>query len=155
MIVDTLDNYKSYFATEIWEEIFSFLKTLDADSPEASHELRGRKLFVNVDEYSTKGVEDAVLESHKKYIDIQLLLDGEEYIDVYPVDTLDIKDPYDESRDVMFYHLPVKSEAVRVKLTPGTFTLLFPQDAHMPQLKVDQPQPVKKVVVKIDRSIFE
>jgi len=153
MIIDTMENYESYFTTDGWKQIFVYLKTLTADTPEGKYPLSGDDIIVNVDEYETKGIDDCVLETHEEYVDIQLLLAGEEFIDIYPADGLTVKNAYDPARDVAFYHVP-DATPVRVKLVPGNFTVLFPQDAHSPQIRVSDSQGVKKVVVKVTSKML-
>lgn len=148
MIIDTMENFGTYFTTEAWSQIFNYIDGLAADAQTGKFPLQGEKLIINVDAYATKAMAECVLETHEKYVDIQLLLDGEEYIDVYPAAGLEVKDEYDADRDVAFYHVP-ETTPVRVKLVPGNFTVLFPQDAHMPQLKVAESCDVKKIVVKV------
>jgi len=148
MIVDTMENFGTYFTTEAWTQIFDYIDGLTADAKTGKFPLKGEDLIINVDSYATKPMADCVLETHEKYVDIQLLLDGEEYIDIYPAAGLVVKDAYDADRDVAFYHVS-EITPVRVKLVPGNFTVLFPQDAHSPQIKVTESCNVKKVVVKV------
>jgi biofilm protein TabA len=37
----------------------------------------------------------------------------------------------------------------RLQLTPGTFAMFYPEDAHKPNCAWDDPQPVRKTVVKV------
>jgi YhcH/YjgK/YiaL family protein len=79
---------------------------------------------------------------------------GEEVNGWFPVAGLEVKTPYDPEKDVEFYHRPGAGPA-RVNVSPGTFVVLFPWDAHMPQLAVEGvPTTVKKVVVKIRAGLF-
>jgi beta-galactosidase beta subunit len=65
-----------------------------------------------------------------------------------PKDELIIKQPYDESKDVEFYH-HLNSFRTNERLS-GIFVALF-QDAHMPSLMLGNiPEYIKKVVVKIN-----
>ena len=153
MIFDKIENIGSYFTTDAWKQIFTYIDGLKADAQTGQFPLQGDDLIINVDSYDTKPESGCVLETHVKYVDIQLLLAGEEYLDVYSVDGLEVKDAYDTDRDVAFYHVP-DVDPVRLKLVPGNFTVLFPQDAHMPQIKVDTAKPVKKIVVKVVASLL-
>ena len=74
MIVGQLVNWRDHLSGDIWEEAFDFLMSLDADSAEGDTELQGKKLFGRVMAYSTRGTDEAILESHREYIDIQISL---------------------------------------------------------------------------------
>ncbi|MEM9160890.1 MAG: YhcH/YjgK/YiaL family protein [Verrucomicrobiota bacterium] len=151
MIVDSLENWKLYKFGEAWEKAFAFLESLSEDSEERRYEIDGDDVFGIVMSYPTKAEDDddAVLEAHRRYADIQMSLVGSERIAVYPTSSLNSKDEYDVERDVAFFEYE-KPAAIQVGNEPGTFTLLLPQDAHMPQLFTRQKgDGVKKVVVKI------
>ena len=148
MIFDSIDNFDSYFTSDTCVKLINHIKELTSDSDVGKTYVIDDDLIINIDVYSTKELSNCVLETHEKYVDIQLLLSGEEYIDIYPSENLEVKDEYDNNRDVAFYHVP-DVDPVRVKLVPGNFTVLFPQDAHSPQIKVLESCDVKKVVVKI------
>ena len=45
--------------------------------------------------------------------------------------------------------IKLEGEGEFLRLDAGTFVILAPQDAHMPGMAVDEPAPVKKVVVKV------
>ena len=148
MIVDRLENWSQYPFGEAWKEAFDFLGALTPDAEEKKYLLLRDTLFAGIDRYETRPLETAVLEAHRKYIDVQVLLQGRETIDWYPLDGLNVKTPYDPATDVEFYHRP-ETLPTRILLTPGTFAVFFPQDAHSPQIVAGQPEFVKKTVVKI------
>lgn len=99
--------------------------------------------------YDTVSVEDAVLEAHDRYLDIQMSLVNTECIDWFPRTALTIQTPYNPDSDALFFERP-RDGAVQVVNRPGIVTVLFPQDAHAPQLRCGSaPGWVKKVVVKV------
>lgn len=148
MIFDDIKNIKKY--AEIDEKIAEFISGLNTDVPSGRIYLSDDGLtYANVDEYTTKLHENCKLEAHKKYIDIQIMLDGVEELDYTDTDGLDVSEPYDIARDVMFF---AKTERVlnKVVLAAGKFVLLYPHEAHQPQMAYkNSPTAVKKVVVKI------
>lgn len=154
MIADRLENWNRYPFGDAWKTAFEFLLGLGADAEVNKHLLQGETLFAGIDVYETRPLETAVLEAHRKYVDVQVLLSGEEYIDWFPLKGLTVETPYDPEKDVGFFHRPGDAP-VRTKLTPGLFVALFPDDAHSPQLMVAGPEPVKKTVVKIDVNLFQ
>lgn len=100
-----------------------------------------------VSEYETKTVNECGYEAHRKNVDIQYLLLGEERIACLPIERLKETKPYSEENDAAFYAADLKPQ--ELILGNGYFAVFFPQDGHMPQLCIDEPVPVKKVVVKV------
>ncbi len=149
MIADSIQNSARYPFGPAWIAAFEFLKTLTPDSEPGKRLIQGNDLFAGVDGYKTKSRTDAKLETHRKYVDIQVLLSGTEVIEIFPKKELTVSEPYNPERDVEFYGKPVEKHA-KVILKPGQFLVFFPDDAHMPCLmEGDSPEPVKKVVFKI------
>lgn len=145
MIIDNLKNIEKY--NEISPKVAEFLKTLSKDTPVGHYEIEDGT-FANVDVYTTKLHKDCKLEAHKNYIDIQMLLDGVEELDYTAVDGLNVREAYDENRDVMFFETPQKA-LDKVVLLGDKFAFIYPHEAHQPQMAFGKQQEVKKVVVKI------
>ena len=145
MIIDTLNNSDKY--TTIHKEfktVFDYLKTHNLAELECGrHEIKGKEVFFNLQEYETKPVQK--LEAHRKYIDIQLVVSGEEYMGYTNIDKTSIQEEYDEEKDVMFLNGSVD----KLKADNKTFLIFFPEDAHMPALCVNGTQKVKKAIFKI------
>ena len=145
MIFAQIKDIKKY---NIPECVISFINTLNADTPSGHYELADG-IFANIDEYLTKEHSCCDLEAHKKYSDIQLLLSGKERIDFANIEGLQVKTPYNNERDVMFFELPA-GRVNTLYLTSDVFALFYTEDAHRPQMNYsDKSLPVKKVVVKI------
>ena len=79
--------------------------------------------------------------------DIQAVLEGDEFIDVFSLHGGEKESMRDEERDLVFY-AEKPENTVRVHLTPGMFALVTPGEAHMPCLKAHGER-VRKLVVKI------
>ena len=109
--------------------------------------LDGDSLFINVQSYTSKPESDCGFEAHKKYIDIQLILEGEEIIGYESADKLTVTKEYDGSADYMLYAL--NGEYDKVRLTRGDFVILFTEEPHAPAIAADAPIPVRKAVVKV------
>ena len=153
MIYDKIKHFDKYPYGRVWEEAFEFLSSLNKDSEERRYEL-SQGMFGIVMSYPTKIHADAVLESHEKYIDIQMTIEGAEGIEWFYTSDLEVKDHYDENRDVAFYHYPSRPPAVTTNYA-GFFTALWPSDAHMPQLIINDIKNVKKAVVKIPIELLK
>ena len=154
MIIDLQQHWSRYFPGEGLACVGAFLSTLSSETADREYPLVGKDIFARVMSYETRSPEKARLESHRDYVDVQASIRGAEGIEWFPVEGLTVETPYDSAADVTFYRRPAPAPA-RVDVVPGSFVVLFPWDAHMPQLAVEgAPEMVKKVVVKIRRRIF-
>ena len=106
-----------------------------------------------VSSYVTKGGNPKGYEAHLKYADVQFLLAGEEVMRCCPLEYLTPSTEYDGAKDCLFYvedrasHPASWSEgidsAVALRLGAGYFAVVFPDDAHIPQLAVGTPAEVQ------------
>ena len=130
-----------------WDQAFHFLKSANLkELPLGKQELEGEHLFVTVAEYFGKPKTEALYESHKKYIDIQYVIEGEETIGLTTLDKVIVKEPYNEEKDIAFYDF---DGGEYLKATPEKFFLFFPEDAHRPSITAGDSILVKKIVVKV------
>jgi len=98
--------------------------------------------------YTTKIKDDTLLaEGHIKHIDIQYITKGEEVIEVYTKDEVELVQEYDEEKDYALYR-PIKP-GKKIVLKPYDFAVLYPDDLHIPGLASGEPQEVIKVVIKV------
>jgi YhcH/YjgK/YiaL family protein len=146
MIFDKISNIDAYKG--IHPGVFKGLEILrDTDFSkfdDTRYYVDGEDLFFFLTTYETQLVNDTP-EAHIKYIDIQCLLYGKEYMNVGALeDMTDEVLPRPEG-DIRFYHGPTDT----VTLCPGKFAVLFPCDAHAPNIAVGTPETVRKVVVKV------
>ena len=154
MIVDRLTNYRCYPLGNAWQLAFDFLLSLPPGAEEKKYPLLGDDLFAIVMSYQTGSPENAEIEAHRKYLDIQAVITGEEGIGWSQVEALEIDTPYDESQDAELYKRPAQG-LLRVDLFPGDFMALFPHDAHMPAIMTQQGSVfTKKVVVKVGMHLL-
>ncbi len=103
--------------------------------------------FVLKQVYSSKEREECFFESHKKYIDMQFIVSGEEIIEVVNLNYLTCTQIYDEGKDVTIYKNTNQSSLIILKA--GDIAIFYPQDAHMPCIKVNTCNKVVKAVVKV------
>ena len=105
--------------------------------------------FAKLQRYETHLPGQSRPEAHEKYVDIQYLVEGEEYVGWCPFSPdLKVAVPYNEAQDIVFYDKLVPES--NLLLQSGCFVVLFPEDVHSPQMAVDDvPMLVTKVVVKI------
>lgn len=151
MIIDKLDNMSLYknIPNCVLDFVESILNTNVQNLKLGRYELND-KIYANIETYSTKGVIEGNFEAHKKYIDIQFVLSGKERIYVTEVnEKLNVKAPYSEEKDIVFYSNPI-NDNMNVVLNGVNFVMLFPHEAHAPQISIDNDtNTVLKVVVKI------
>ena len=154
MIVDRIENSIAYPLGKAWQAAFEFLSTLKPDVEDKKYHIQGTDIFAMVSSYKTRPADAIQFEAHRKYVDIQAVMSGSEEIGWLPVGELLTKQPYDASKDIEFYHHP-NTSYTRINVSPGTFVVLFPRDAHKPSLMVGSiAGSVKKVVIKISAHLL-
>lgn len=129
------------------KKALELLNNTDLESLEPGKHIINDWLYINVQEYMTKNISDCKYESHKKYIDIQMMINGIEAIETSDVNKLELETEYNEESDVMFWKK--KSNQMRTVITDKSYVILYPQNAHMPCIAVDKPVKVKKLVAKV------
>jgi len=154
LIIDRLEHWQHYHFGAAWEKAFEFLLTLSPDSEEKKYTIQGDDIFAIVMSYDTCSPETSLFESHQKYVDIQTTLTGTERFECSFTDTLSVQTPYDDATDVQWYKRTQPGQT-RVDVSPDTFVMLYPHDAHMAALMTgERSEHVKKVVVKIKTELL-
>jgi YhcH/YjgK/YiaL family protein len=142
-------------------EAFAFVAELMAGRQEAARllaalppgesrriELDGDRLFAMLQHSSTRPRAEQQLESHRRYADVQVVVDGDELMELAPLEGLRVTAPYDASRELTFYAMPAESS--RLIMRAGDCAVLFPSDAHAPlQAPGDRAGYSRRVVVKV------
>lgn len=150
MILDSLNNTEKVEQLHpLFKKAFDYLKATDfSEVEDGKYELDGSRLFVNVVSLSGKNKMDAAIETHKKYIDIQLPLRGVEKIGWKPGSELQEESvPYDEEKDIAFY---VDRPTAYTKIYPGQFAVYFPEDGHAPGIGEGN---IRKIIVKVQVEV--
>ncbi|QEC65848.1 DUF386 domain-containing protein [Panacibacter ginsenosidivorans] len=129
-----------------WDKAFAFLKEHDLATMAAGrYAIDGDNVYAIITENPTKVVDSAKWESHRNYIDLHLVIAGEEKIGVADITKLTVTMPYDVTKDLMNY----SGDGNFYTAVPGTFFLFFPLDAHRPNITTGGNKPDKKIVIKI------
>lgn len=111
-------------------------------------------IFFTVVEPITKPIGACRPEVHRKYLDVHFLIAGQERICVsFDDGKNEIIESHPGERDVTFYADDRINDNV-LTLTPGQFVIVFPEEVHRVCYMVDQPEKIKKTVVKIDISLL-
>jgi biofilm protein TabA len=132
MILDELSAARRYAKLHPGFQLgFDFLARTDlAQLDGGRHEIDGDRVFALINRDPGRGRAGARLEAHRKYIDIQFLVDGREEIGWRPTHTCsELSQPYDESRDVMFF---ADAPLTWIELPTSRFMIFYPEDAHAP-----------------------
>ncbi|MDH3346299.1 MAG: YhcH/YjgK/YiaL family protein [Kiritimatiellaceae bacterium] len=145
MILDTLTNAAKYANFKHgMSEAFGFLNQPElADLPEGQYEIIGDRVFAIVAHEIGRNASDGKLEAHRRYVDIQYVVSGNESMGWSPHEGLSIATKYDSEKDVEFFK--GESQSV-VHVPPGSFAIFLPSDAHMPLIGNG---PIHKVIIKV------
>jgi biofilm protein TabA len=146
MILDVLENAHRYLALNkgLAKAIEFLLRPDLKELPVGKYEIDGDRVYATVSKDHGRKREDALLETHEKYIDIQLVLAGTDDMGWKPRSLC--KQPsgeYDQKRDVQFF---ADEPEAWLSTESGSFAIFFPEDAHMPLISSGQ---LHKVVVKV------
>lgn len=144
MVVDKLENLEKYVSLNpLFAQAVEFLKSTDLDAHEIGKiTLKEGELMVNFSQTRPKTKEEAKLETHNQFIDIQIPLSRVEVMGYTPRTDLP-EEEYNAEKDITFYKGLAKDY---LTITPGMFAIFFPQDGHAPGVTSDG---VKKVIVKV------
>ncbi|MFC4307093.1 YhcH/YjgK/YiaL family protein [Cohnella boryungensis] len=125
---------------------------LQALSP-GKHEWDGERVFLLLQEMETAPKAEKKLESHRRYLDIQWLIEGEERIG-YTRKSASHAVCEDElaNKDYALYDDP--ADEMELTMKPGTFAIFFPEDLHRPGVCGEAPARIKKAVVKVDLELL-
>ncbi|MCK7554284.1 YhcH/YjgK/YiaL family protein [Chitinophaga sedimenti] len=148
MIIDTLQQAHLYAGLgPQFVKAFEYLTTTDvAALPKGKYEIDGQNIFAIVNEYDSVDAATEQMEAHKKHIDVQYIVSGAELIGHDFLVKQTPSKAYDEEADYMLF---AEKPAFFSQLSQGCFAIFFPTDLHMPNIKIDAPAPVKKIVIKI------
>jgi biofilm protein TabA len=146
MILDTLDNAGRYATLHpSFAAAFEFLRKQDlASLPVGKREVDGAQVYASISEDQGRGLTVAKLEAHRKYIDIQYVVSGNELIGWHSLASCRATGQgYSTDKDIEFF---TARPDVWVRVPPDSFAIFFPEDAHAPLAGDGW---VRKVVLKV------
>jgi len=148
MIFDKISEYKTYLG--ISKELDTALKLMaetDFSAVEPGKYEVCDGVYYMIFEANTKAYAESKWEAHRDYIDIHIPLKGAEKDGVRHLSELVECEPYNADNDVAFYTSDSDKELYTVN--EGQFMLVFPADGHVPMVAVDEPAPIRKLVIKV------
>ncbi len=152
MIIGNIKNRARYadLGKDIMQALDYFAGILE--NPEAAPKefadipLEGGNVLIRVRPLDTKHMEEGIMEAHYKELDIHFVASGEEKMALADASALKITKE-DPDNDV--YFLEKDSNTTMVTITPGTFVIAYPEDAHMGCLAVNEPMHIVKMIAKM------
>jgi YhcH/YjgK/YiaL family protein len=108
----------------------------------------GSGIFAIEQVYRTKPRTESFFESHRKYIDVQVIVEGEELMEVIDASRITVRDQYVPERDLITYIDGADTSELRLRA--GEAAIFFPADVHMPSMQMRGfAELVRKTVVKV------
>ncbi len=146
MILSTLSNADRYAILHpLFPSAFAFIRNADLHAlMPGIHPIIDKQLFVIVEEANGRTREEAKLECHRRYIDIQLVLEGVDEMGWKPLADCHLPlDDYSEERDIRFFNDKADSW---ISTPTNSFCIFFPDDAHAPLVSSGK---IRKLIFKI------
>ena len=150
MIVADLDKIDHQIPlTPELQQAIAFLRQTDLPYlPDGKLVIDGTRVFAILQRYRTAHDDPPQFEYHRKYLDIQYVLSGEEIMGWAPASGITPSFAYDAGQDVC-YGLMQPGMWSPVRLKAGQLAVLWPEDGHAPQIVSRSPCLVRKIVVKV------
>jgi YhcH/YjgK/YiaL family protein len=132
-----------------FSKAFEFLKkAVSEDFADGNYEIDGENIFAFISSYETKKEAEAKFEAHRKYVDIQCVISGNEVIGFDSEKETKLLEDYKDGGDICFYELSENYDSI--VLGKGEFVIIMADELHAPCMSVkNTPQAVKKIVVKV------
>lgn len=124
-----------------------YIKDLDKSNLEVGIYPVNDFLYLSVQEYDTKEEKDCITESHRKYVDVQWIVKGEEAICISDISRLQSEEKYCDEKDIVIWKS--SSDMIQVVLTEGSYAVFYPEHAHKGCITVNNSIRVKKIVGKV------
>ena len=113
-----------------------------------SYDVGYNNIKMNLGKYFTKKENDKFWESHKKYLDVQIMINGTEKVAINDIRDMEVKS-FDEEKDLTILE---GDKAFDIVMKTGDVLVFFPNDVHKPELNVsenDDSGNIRKIVTKV------
>ena len=144
MVFDSLQNFDKYLGLNPhFKVVAEYIRDNDLDSLKpGKHEIT-EDVFVISETVEGKSKSDALLESHRNFIDVQLCRNTVDNMGWTSIKACtDVKEDIVE-RDLIFYNNKVQKH---IAVGPDNFVIFFPWDGHAPNIGEGS---LQKIVFKV------
>ena len=147
MIFDKISNLSRYLYVPGVSKVIDYLRDNDVLSLQVGKYDLGDECFVRVFDYVThEEPEEVLLEAHRNYLDLQLVIKGKETFLTQAIELGEEKVPYNKEKDVEFFTAGYHNV---LGLETGDFVIVCPNDLHVGNINADGEEQVKKLVFKL------
>jgi len=134
----TLDRALEYLHEE-------FLETVGTETVH----MDGQNLYATLNLFETQPDEKGFFEAHRDYLDIHVVLTGEERMDIAETAALTPDEAASKPENDFYVYQDKNPAHQSIVLRRGDFLVAWPSDAHRVKGQVSGPSEVRKVVFKI------
>ncbi|WP_304543447.1 YhcH/YjgK/YiaL family protein [Sulfurimonas microaerophilic] len=164
-IIGNLYKVESLFKEKKFAVVFDYFKqVLDPDnkihkrlkalsSGSCEKYMLNDDIFVLEQVFYTKNRSECFIESHKKYVDFQLIVSGAEQMEYIDIDKVAVDQEYDEATDFITYK--IVDNTSKFLLESGDLAVYFPDDGHVGLAMYEKPLLVHKAVIKVPVTLFD
>lgn len=134
-----------YLPAQLKQVIQHVMANFNADSALGKFDVDGENQFVMIFNDSTSPAEERRQELHGKYLDIQIVLAGQEKMVFSNLAAPQGRAEWLEGKDIAF--LPLEQQGLEEKsfiMNAGDFVVFYPGELHKPMCTVGENAPVKK-----------
>ncbi|EMK5831199.1 YhcH/YjgK/YiaL family protein [Citrobacter sedlakii] len=147
MIVGNIHHLQSWLPQELREAIEHIKAHVSESTEKGKHDIDGNRLFYLISEDMTEPFEKRRAEYHARYLDIQIVLKGQEGMTFSTLPAGTPETDWLAEKDIAF--LPEGEQEKTVILNEGDFVVFYPGEVHKPLCAVGAPAQVRKAVVKL------
>ncbi|MED5017258.1 YhcH/YjgK/YiaL family protein [Paenibacillus chibensis] len=155
MIVSSLSHWpqEREYAHPVLRKAIDFLHDTDFSLlDEGKYPIWDQDMYALISKIRTKPASMQSAEKHECFLDIHFVIEGEEMIGWQLQNDQTV--PFESHPDQDYSLYTELGEESMIRLAPGMYTVLFPEDIHRPGLTEAEPSDVRKVVIKINRNLF-
>jgi biofilm protein TabA len=153
MIFDEITNISLYYhLSRSLKDSFDFVmsKKYSFEAPQR-HEVGADGMYALVQTYEPQRKAEKIIEAHRRYIDIQFMVEGSEYVGYSNKNSLTTYE-YDKEHDFE----KLTGNVTLLPFHKGQFVVFFPDDGHMPGVKFPgSKKTVRKIVVKVPVELWK
>jgi XTP/dITP diphosphohydrolase len=114
--------------------------------PDGQYAILGEEVFAILSSYETKAGELGKWEAHRRYADLQYMVEGSELMGYAPLSIMEEITEYNEENDFALFDGPGEF----LHFQEGMYAVFMPEDVHMPGIELEEKETVRKLVIKIE-----